>query len=283
MRKEEALGKGLEALIKSVKDESRFFELPLEAVKPNPYQPRQVFDDEEIKELAESIREHGVLQPILVRESGAAEYELIAGERRVRAARLLGLKTIPAIVVEIEKPEHLIGLALIENLQRADLNPIERAESFKTLSEKFGLTQEEIAKLVGKSRVAVANAMRLLKLPDEIKALVRQGKLSEGHAKALLLAPEPNVQVHLANLVVKRGLSVERTEILASGFSKERRKVALKKTKSPEILAFEQELSFALGTKVIIDSKGKKGRIIIHYYSDEELQGLIEILLGKEI
>ncbi|MGB9561282.1 MAG: ParB/RepB/Spo0J family partition protein [bacterium] len=283
MKKEQALGKGLEALIRSAREENRFLELDLERIKPNPYQPRQEFSEQELHELALSLKEHGVLQPILVIETEPGNYELVAGERRVRAAKLAGLKTIPAVVVSITKPEEVLALALIENIQRANLNPIELAESFKALMENFGLTQEEIGALVGKSRTAVANIIRILKLPDEVKELVRKGKLSEGHARAILMAPDHNLQVHLANLVVKRGLSVERTEILASGFVSERKKAARKRTKPPELIALEEELSLSLGTKVTINPRGKKGQIVISYYSNDELQRLAEILLNKEI
>jgi len=282
MTKRQALGKGLEALLRSAQDESRFLELPLESIKPNPYQPRKEFSEGELTELAESIKARGVLQPVLVCEKAVGEYELIAGERRVRAAKIAGLKTIPAILIEAKNPTEVLALALIENLQREDLNPIEQAESFKTMSESFGLTQDEIARLVGKSRVAITNTMRLLKLPEEVKNLLREGKLTEGHARALLSANDPNLQVHLANLVVKRGLTVERTEILASSIAKERKKSKLKKTKTPELVALEQELTLELGTKVVVDKRGREGRIIISFYSDEELQRILEILIpGK--
>ncbi len=278
----QALGKGLGALIpdlSALDDRERkalgISELELDKIVPNEYQPRKTFADEGLKELAASIREHGVIQPIIVHRIGS-NYGLIAGERRWRAARLAGLKTIPALVKEASKRE-LIEQALIENIQREDLNPLEAAEAYKRLQEEFKLTQEDVARRVGKERSTVANFLRILHLPKEIKQDLSAGSLSMGHAKALLSLERSRDQVQAAAAIVKKGLSVREAEMLAARL----RSPAKEKKARPasEFKAVEERLRKALGTKVSLAPKARGGRIVIEYYSAEELERLLEKLL----
>jgi ParB family chromosome partitioning protein len=275
----QALGKGLGALIpdlSSLNDKERkalgIAELELDKIVPNEYQPRKTFHDDALKELAASIKEHGVIQPIIVHRIGS-NYGLIAGERRWRAARLAGLKTIPALVKEATKRE-LIEQALIENIQREDLNPLEAAEAYKRLQDEFKLTQEDLAKRVGKERSTVTNFLRLLGLPREVKQDVAAGKLSMGHAKALLSMERVRDQVQAAQMIVKKGLSVREAEVLAQ---KHKHPIKEKKPKiDHELKAVEDKLRKSLGTKVSITAKAKGGRIAIDYYSNEELDRILE-------
>jgi len=275
----QALGKGLGALIpdlSSLDDKDRkalgIHELELDKIVPNEYQPRKTFPDEALRELAASIKEHGVIQPIIVHRIGA-NYGLIAGERRWRASRLAGLRTIPALVKEATKRE-LIEQALIENIQREDLNPIEAAEAYKRLQDEFKLTQEDLAKRVGKERSTVTNFLRILSLPKEVKQELNAGNLSMGHAKALLSIERGRDQVQTALLIVKKGLSVREAETLASRLKNPPK--GKKTRQSHELKAVEEKLKKTLGTKVSIAATAKGGRIIIEYYSAEELDRLLE-------
>jgi len=275
----QALGKGLGALIPDLssldsKDRKALgiHEIELDKIVTNEYQPRKTFQDDALKELASSIKEHGVIQPIIVHRIGA-NYGLIAGERRWRASRLAGLKTIPALVKEATKRE-LIEQALIENIQREDLNPIEAAEAYKRLQDEFKLTQEDLAKRVGKERSTITNFLRILSLPKEVKQEINAGNLSMGHAKALLSLERGRDQVQTALLIVKKGLSVREAETLSA-----RLKHPPKEKKvhhSSEIRALEEKLKKSLGTKVSISPRAKGGRIVIEYYSAEELDRLLE-------
>ena len=275
----QALGKGLGALIpdlSSLDDKARkalgIHEIELDKIVPNEYQPRKTFQTESLKELAASIKEHGVIQPVIVHLIGS-NYGLIAGERRWRAARLAGLKTIPALVKEVTKRE-LIEQALIENIQREDLNPLEAAEAYKRLQDEFKLTQEDLAKRVGKERSTVTNFLRILGLPKELKQSLATGALSMGHAKALLSLERVRDQIQAASAIVRKGLSVREAEALAS-----RLKNPAKETKSRqshELKSVEEKLKKSLGTKVSIITKAKGGRIVIEYYSAEELDRLLE-------
>jgi len=275
----QALGKGLGALIpdlSSLDDKERkalgIHELELNKIVPNEYQPRKTFGDDSLNELAASIKEHGVIQPVIVHRVGA-NYGLIAGERRWRAARLAGLKTIPALVKEATKRE-LIEQALIENIQREDLNPLEAAEAYKRLQDEFKLTQEDLAKRVGKERSTVTNFLRILGLPKEVKHDLATGALSMGHAKALLSLERVRDQVQTAALIVKKGLSVREAEAIATRLKKPSKE---KKTlPSQELKTVEERLRRSLGTKVSIAAKAKGGRIVIEYYSAEELDRLLE-------
>ena len=278
----QALGKGLGALIpdlSTLDDKERkalgILEIELDKIIPNEYQPRKVFDDEKLKELAASIKEQGVIQPIIVHRSGSG-YQLIAGERRWRASRLAGLKTIPALVKEATKRE-LLEMALIENIQREDLNPLEAAEAYKRLQDEFKLTQDDLAKRVGKERSTVTNFLRLLNLPKEVKQELASGSLSMGHAKALLSLERVRDQIQASVMIVKKGLSVREAEALSA-----RLKNPTKEKKARlghELKAVEEKLKKALGTKVSIASKSKGGRITIEYYSTEELDRILEKIL----
>ncbi len=277
----QALGKGLGALIPdlSALDEKEkkslgIMELDVDRIIPNEYQPRKTFSDDGLKELASSIKEQGVIQPIIVHRIGA-NYGLIAGERRWRASRLAGLRTIPALVREASKRE-LIEQALIENIQREDLNPLEAAEAFKRLQDEFRLTQEDLAKRVGKERSTIANFLRILGLPKEIKQHLASGAISLGHAKALLSLERHRDQLAVSNAIVKRGLSVREAEALAAKMKHPAAPKRKKPVAGTEYKAAEERLRESLGTKVSIEAKAQGGRIVIEYYSPEELDRILE-------
>jgi ParB family chromosome partitioning protein len=276
----QALGRGLGALIpdlSALDDRERkalgISEIELDKIIPNEYQPRKHFDDEKLKELAASIKEQGVIQPIIVHKAGSG-YELIAGERRWRASRLAGLKTIPALVKEATKRE-LLEMALIENIQREDLNPLEAAEAYKRLQDEFKMTQDDLAKRVGKERSTVTNFLRLLGLPKEVKQELVTGSLSMGHAKALLSLERVRDQLLAAARIVKKGLSVREAEALAHAL-KNPPKDKKQPRQSHELKAIEDKLKKTLGTKVNITPRAKGGRIVIEYYSNEELDSILE-------
>lgn len=288
MNKRRGLGRGLEALIPSgeyveeVGADStarrRFaMQIPIGEVRPNPEQPRRNFDREALQELADSIRLHGVLQPLLVRE-GMEGFELIAGERRLRAAELAGLTEVPVIVHPVSggRREERLELALVENLQRTDLNAIEEARAMQRLLREFGLTQEAVAERLGKSRVAVANIVRLLQLPEQILKLVEGGALSAGHARALLSLPSSAQQTAAAELVMKHRWSVRETEdwVRARLSGQAAPIKTLTPAADPDTVALEDEFRRALGTKVILTRLRKGGRLTIEFYSDEELESL---------
>ncbi len=279
----QALGKGLGALIpdlSSLDDKERkalgISEIELDKIIPNEYQPRKTFDDEKLKELAASIREQGVIQPIIVHRSSGGGYQLIAGERRWRASRLAGLKTIPALVKEATKRE-LLEMALIENIQREDLNALEAAEAYKRLQDEFKLTQEDLAKRVGKERSTVTNFLRLLGLPKEVKHDLASGALSMGHAKALLSLERVRDQVQVSAMIVKKGLSVREAEALAARLKNPAKEK--KARQGHELKSVEEKLRKALGTKVSIAAKAKGGRIVIDYYSNEELDRILDKII----
>ncbi len=269
-----ALGKGLEALIPEKGEEVIY--LDIDRIFPGEQQPRKAFRDESLKELASSIKEKGVLQPVIVSRVGDGTFRLVTGERRWRAAALAGLKKMPALVRDVASKDSL-EIALIENIQREDLNPIETAEAFRKLTTDFHLTQEELSDKVGKDRATIANYLRLLKLPEEIKSLIYNGSLSMGHAKAILTVEGRSHQVEAARKIIKKGLSVRETEALTKKVVKPKK---VRKTKDPQISSLEEKLIRSLGTKVRIFHKGKKGKIEIEYYSFEELDRLLEILMG---
>jgi ParB family chromosome partitioning protein len=272
LNKRRALGRGLGALIPSAytteETQTDTF-VPLSAIHPNPRQPRQWFSDEGIEELAESIRQKGILQPLLVRRANNG-FELIAGERRLRAAQRLGMEHVPVLVRAANEVE-MLEMALIENLQRENLNPLEEARAYRRLLDEFDLTQEEVATRVGKDRSTVANTLRLLLLPDEVKGQIERGVLSAGHARALAGADSDAIKIHLAREVISRRLTVRQTERLA----KERRRPSV----GTDLQAAEQRLTEALGTRVrLLPGRNGSGRIDIQYYSLEELNGLIDRL-----
>ena len=269
-----ALGKGLDALIPERGEEVIY--LDIDRIFPGEQQPRKAFRDDSLRELAASIKEKGVLQPVIVSRVGDGTFRLVTGERRWRATSLAGLKKMPALVRDVASKDSL-EIALIENIQREDLNPIETAEAFRKLTTDFHLTQEELSDKVGKDRATIANYLRLLKLPEEIKSLIYNGSLSMGHAKALLAIEGRAHQVEAARNIIKKGLSVRETEALTKKVIKPKK---VRITKDPQISSLEEKLIRSLGTKVRILHKGKKGKIEIEYYSLEELDRLVEILMG---
>lgn len=248
-------------------------EVPIIAIVPNPEQPRLHFDEEKLAELSESIREHGILQPLVVTEAGS-HFELIAGERRFQAAKKAGLTTVPVVVRSVSDREKL-ELAIIENIQRHNLNPIEEAKAYQRLVHEFGMSQEEVAKKMGKSRPSIANTLRLLYLPVEIQRAVASGRISEGHAKALLAIENPEKQRAVFELIIKEELTVRETENRVRSVAVKSH-VRTQKPKDQHVLEAVSRLSERLGTKVDIKPAGKGGRVIIEYYSEEELNGLLE-------
>jgi ParB family chromosome partitioning protein len=276
-----ALGRGLASLIpQRHTNEAAIVEVAVGRVAPNPYQPRRRMDDGALEELASSIREHGVLQPILVMET-IDGYQLVAGERRLRAARLAGLERVPALVRQLADRDQL-EIALVENVQRSDLDPIDEATAYRQLVDEFGLTQDAVAERVGKSRAAVANTMRLLDLHPDVQVAIAEGRLTEGHGRALGgLAVDG--QAHVIGTIVDQGLSVRQTEELVRRLREPRaaRSVAAPATRlDPDLERVEEDLRQRLGTKVSLSRSRKGGRIVIEYYSDEELGRLYERLIG---
>ncbi|NTW15735.1 MAG: ParB/RepB/Spo0J family partition protein [Candidatus Moranbacteria bacterium] len=250
--------------------------VPVGNVVPNPHQPRLRFDEDKLRELADSIREHGVLQPLVVSPLPGGKYELIAGERRLQASKKAGIPDVPVIVRDADERQKL-ELAIIENIQRHDLDPIEEAKAYARLADEFGLTQEEISRKMGKSRSAVANILRLLTLPVEIQRALSEGGISEGHAKALLSLEHPERQRALFEMIVKTGMTVREAEIKARD-ARERPYVKRALTLPPEIAEKAERISTALGTKVAVRPAGKGGRIVVEYYSSEELDQIVSRL-----
>ncbi|OGS19299.1 MAG: hypothetical protein A3J83_07190 [Elusimicrobia bacterium RIFOXYA2_FULL_40_6] len=280
------LGRGLEALIPGgvlgkqqpdIRGEE-ILKLALDKIKPNKHQARKKFDIEKLTELSHSIKEKGVIQPLIVSPSLIpGEFELIAGERRYRAGKMAGLKEIPAIVRHVNDKERS-QISLIENIQREDLDPIEEANGFKSIIDEFKLTQEELAKLVGKERSVVANTLRLLNLPEEIQELVSSGSITLGHARTLAGIPEIDKQKELLKRIQREKLTVREIENIVKDWKSEIAKKPIKRKRSPELVDFENNLQKALGTKVQVFSRGKKGKIVIHFYSLEELDKIVKAL-----
>ena len=277
------LGKGLGALLGDFTEEplekSAYQMLPIYKVEPNPDQPRQDFDEEELQALADSIEIHGIIQPLTVRELPSGYYQIIAGERRWRAARIANLNEVPAVIMEADDRK-VKELALIENLQRQDLNPVEEALGYQSLMQEYGLTQEDAAKRVGKSRPAVANALRLLNLPGEVMEMVRSGKLSAGHARAVLVLKTEKKQLEAAQKISALGLSVRQAELLCKNMAKE---TPVKK--EPDVIHVdyvaecEKQLSKQLGRGVKIINGKRKGKFELEFYGQEDLQNLLEALM----
>lgn len=279
--KRTGLGKGLDALI-PINTSAGVTQIAVDSISPNPRQPRSHFDPEEITELAASIREHGVIQPLLVTHAAEeGEYVLITGQRRLMAARQADLERVPVIVREASDQE-LIELALIENVQRADLSPLETAEAYRQLAEDFLLSHDEIAVRVGKSRVSITNTLRLLRLPIIVQQALADEKLTEGHARALLSLATTEAQVAALNTIIAKDLNVRQTEDLVRKLLGQRPKEKVEKPPlSPEFHALEERLRSHLGTKVNLSEGRKGGSITIHYYSDEELNALVGLILGE--
>ena len=284
MSKHSGLGKGLDALIpagESRLPESSVTLIATHLISPNPRQPRARFDPEELSELAASIREHGVIQPlILTRSPQPGGYTLIAGERRLMAARQAGLREVPAILREATE-QQLVALALVENVQRADLGPLETAEAYRQLAEEFNLSHEAIASQVGKNRTTVTNTLRLLKLPADVKNALAEGQISEGHARALLALPTPESQSAAVTSILKHDLNVRQTEELVRKLSGQRPEKPPKALPLAEIAAIEERLRQHLGTRVSLNHRRKGGTLVIHYYSEEELNAVINLILSQ--
>jgi len=276
-----ALGKGISALIPERETglKNEIINVQTDQIKPNPFQPREDFNTQSIEDLAQSIKEKGVIQPLLVRRKGDY-YELIAGERRLRAAHLLNIKEVPIIVKDAEDIDSL-ELALIENIQRQDLNPIEEAHAYQYLIDKFKVTQEKISEVLGKARVSITNTLRLLKLPQEIQAEIKKGRMSFAHGRALLEVEDINQQRRLAQEIISKGLSVRELENLI----KRHRPRAIKRrigqsTREPYVAVLEEELQQILATKVRITKRKKRGDIAIEFYSQEDLERIVNMFRG---
>lgn len=292
--KKGGLGRGLDALFadvpvkeptseknqnekKSADDRDRIQYIKIHDIMPNANQPRKTFNEEKIGELADSIKEHGIIQPIVVRKREKG-YEIVAGERRWRAAIKAELSQVPCLVRELNDEQNML-IAIIENMQREDLNPIEEAEGLRQMSETFGMTQEQISKSLGKSRPYITNSMRLLKLPDYIRDSIAEGQLSAGHGRTLITVTDEKIRRELWQRIVSEGLSVREAEKLSSsGGKQKKKKPTASKKKNPDVLRVEAELKEVLGTRVSINKTGSKGKIEIEYYSSEELERLIEML-----
>ena len=276
------LGKGLSALIPELKediDKKEIVELDISMVYPNEDQPRKVFDEEKINILSDSIKAYGVLQPIVVKPDDKGKYMIIAGERRYRASRAANKESIPAVIKDLPIRD-IMEIALIENLQREDLNPIEEALAYKSLIDNHNVTQEEISDAVGKSRPHITNTIRLLNLREEVIAMIEYGEITAGHGKALLRITDKDKQLEMAKRIVEDGLSVRATESLAKKISEEQNlKIPTKKEKDIFIVDVEERLRNIFGTKVNISQGKKKGKIEIEYYNDEELNGIVSMLL----
>ncbi|MGB3225009.1 MAG: ParB/RepB/Spo0J family partition protein [Desulforhopalus sp.] len=287
MSKKTGLGQGVNLLFGEERE--KFFECNINKIVPNKFQPRTNFDANDLQELADSIREKGVIQPLIVTSGSDNNFELVAGERRLRASKLAGLSQVPVILVDVDNEDSLLELALIENIQRTDLNAIEEAEAYRKLIEKFNYTQEETAKRVGKQRSTVTNMLRLLKLPDLIKGDITNGLLTEGHGRALVkLVDSPLKLQEIRNLIIKNGLSVRQTEkiIKKATFSKSPIKNSNKNTAEEIPPSFKSslitQLTNRLNSKVSITENGSRGKIEIEYYSLDDLDRVTELLLTEQ-
>lgn len=279
-----ALGRGLDALLPSARpvvepERGDVEQLRLESIVPNRYQPRQQFSEAELLDLAKSLKENGLLQPVLVRRKGDGIFELIAGERRLRAAKLAGLEKIPALIRNCSDQESMM-LALVENLQRDDLNPMETARAYHRMVNEFGLTQDAIAQKVGRDRSSIANLLRLMTLPTEIQELIETDQLSTGHAKVILGLVAPEAQIQLARRILQAQLSVREAERLLQ-HQAEGRRGAKRTARPPARSDLEERLQKRLGTRVHIEKGRRGGKIIIQYFSPEELVGVVERILNE--
>lgn len=287
------LGKGLSALIPAGEREQQASqpsgsEVDIKKISLSPYQPRETFNDEKFQELVNSVRVHGILQPIVVRSMGNGDYELVAGERRLRAATTAGLARIPAVIRELTN-EQCLQVALIENIQREDINAVEAATAYKRLADEFGLSQEDLAFALGKSRSTIANTMRLLNLPDTIRESLRAGRISEGHARAILSIESEEEQLDLCRQVIASGLNVRETERLAREQSRSEtpqkslnvsRETKPEKLLDPNMLEIEARLRQIFGTKVNLVKNKDRGRVEIEFYSDDDLERILMLLAG---
>jgi ParB family chromosome partitioning protein len=275
--KRRGLGRGLDALLQPA--EPAVHSLPLSQLVPNRFQPRADFDSDGLEELAKSIRTQGIVQPIVVTPGEGGKFNIVAGERRWRAARRAGLQEVPVVVKELESDRQLLEMALVENLQRSDLNPIEEGEAYGALRDSFSLSHEDIARQVGKARSTISNSLRLLSLPAEIQEMLREGRLTAGQARQLLAIEEPERQVELALKAVRDGLNVRELEALVSGAKTKRRKKTAPRL-DPDTAAAADRLTRKLQTKVEIHRRGAGGTVRIHFHSEEGLMRLYDALLG---
>ncbi len=289
MNEKRRLGKGLGALIPdALASTAETSEIRLDLIKPNPFQPRRAFSDEKLKELASSIKEHGVLQAVVVSPSGEGDhYMLVAGERRCRAARMAGLDTVPAVVKTIDK-NTMLEIALIENLQREDLNPVEEAFAYKKLMQDFSYTQEELARRIGRSRPSIANSIRLLALPDAILSLLAAGELTPGQVRPLLAIKDENQQYAAARQIIDEGFSAREAEKLVAEINTEKKKTEKKEPQAeavqdPLSAEIQTQIQRALGTKVKLKTGKQGGTIEIYYYSEDDLERLVAKLLPEGI
>ena len=276
------LGKGLGALLDSeniLLGSSAVSELKINDIEPNREQPRKQFDQEKLKGLAESIKQHGVVQPIIVKKTETG-YSIIAGERRWRSAKIAGLKTIPAIIKDISTRE-IMEIALIENLQREDLNPVEEAEAYQKLMDEHGLTQESLSKIVGKSRAAIANSVRLLSLTDKVKEMLVGELLTPGHARTLITIENEEKQNSLANTIVEKNLNVRETEKLINDQTNQKKRKKSSPDRDANILDIEEKLKSILGTKVDLQHYSNRGKIIIEYFSNDEFDRIIDLITNN--
>jgi ParB family chromosome partitioning protein len=284
-QKRRGLGRGLDALLEREEEAPAPIQsLPLDQLKPNRFQPRTQFDDAAIEELAASIKAQGVVQPLVVSPEQDGTYTIVAGERRWRASRRAGLQTVPVVVRQVADDREMLELALVENLQRSDLNALEEAEAYLSLQEKFGLSQEDIAARVGKARTTVTNALRLLRLPDEVQELLREGRLTAGQARPLLGLPSREAQLALADRAVREGLTARDLERLCTESIREPAREKPKKKPRPvevHTAAAEEKLTRRLQTRVEIRRRGKGGILHIHFHSEEELMRLYEVLVER--
>lgn len=287
MAKQTGLGQGV-SLLFGDKQEDKFFLCDIDKIIPNKHQPRTSFDDTNIQELADSIRENGVIQPLIVTHSDRPDvYELIAGERRLRASKLANLLTVPVVILEVDNENSLLEMALIENIQRTDLNPMEEAEAYSKLIERFGYTQEETAKKVGKKRSTITNMLRLLNLPLFIKTDIIEGVLSEGHGRALLrLVDDPMKLKEVRELIIKKNLSVRQTETLIRNVTATPSGKARVQTKESELptsycTALTNQLTNRLHSRVSITQNGSRGKIEIEYYSLDDLERLVNLVVSE--
>ena len=289
--KNRGLGKGLEALFSNSEIDTKEINsekadeikaqgiefIDINNIKPNENQPRKSFDDEKLQELANSIKEHGLIQPVILRQAEKG-YEIVAGERRWRACRKAGLKEIPCMIKDLTDEQNML-VAIIENMQREDLNPIEEAEGLNQMISSFGMTQEEVSKSVGKSRPYITNSLRLLKLPQEVRNMVSEGKLTTGHARAIAGIGDQEKQIKLAEFVLQKELSVREIEkLIKEEHSPKKKNPRRKAEKSADVKRVEEDLKHIMGTKVSLNQSGRKDRIEIEYYSRDELERLIELL-----
>lgn len=288
MSKKRGLGRGLGALIptdetaNTAAANSGVKTVAIGDIQPNPHQPRTVMEERKLAELSASIKEHGLIQPLIVTQEGN-KYTLIAGERRWRASQLAGLTELPVVIKEAT-PQEMLELAIIENVQRADLNPLEEAYAYRQLMDEFGMTQEEVAKRMGKGRSTVANLVRLINLPPNIQQAVVNEEISGAHARALLPLPTPQQQTAAMNQVIKLGLSVRQTErLVASLLATKKPEPKVKTGLPPELLDLERQFRDTLGTRVQIEKSGNGGRVVIHYYSNDDLQLIYDAIIGEEL